>query len=98
MYKNEYHQNHYILKNPLHIEKDGMKRLISIERLLLFVALGATIGAITFGCTEETSHVMHLALDTGFDGGAAGMGIIAAAAIYGVVQIELVRYKGEHDK
>jgi len=41
---------------------------------------------------------MHLALDTGFDGGAAGMGIIAAAAIYGVVQIELVRYKGERDK
>jgi hypothetical protein len=86
------------MKNPLHIEKSGMNRLIWIERILVFVALGATIGAITFGCTEETSGVMHLALDTGFDGGAAGMGLIAAAAIYGVVQIEMVRYKEDGKK
>ncbi|NVK29056.1 MAG: hypothetical protein HWE14_13465 [Flavobacteriia bacterium] len=86
-----------------------MKRINQVELALAITALGTmitagvismqvwrfeTIGRAVSGYNgySEMENVAN-SLDTGFDGGAVGFGIISAACILGIAWIESVRLK-----
>ena len=86
-----------------------MKRINRVELALAIAALGTmitagvismqvsrieTIGRVANGYNgySEMENVAN-SLDTGFEGGAVGFGIISAACILGIVWIETVRLK-----
>ena len=72
-----------------------MKRLNIIQFALVLIALTGGIGCFAYGFLDRSSQSEGVALETGYNGGALGLGIICAAAIIGFVQLEIAKMKLE---
>ncbi len=73
-----------------------MKRLNTLELFLTIITIGATCGASAFGYLDKMARDyevgMSMAMETGYDGGAIAMVLIAAFSILGIVLIEIARF------
>ena len=89
----------------------GLKRLIYIQLFLVALALASGIGCAVLGAATVYGRLDHyyvrsashgsdmigvpLEVETGHNGGAIGLGILAACCVLSVVWIEVTKFKSE---
>ena len=78
--------------------KKNVKSLFILQVVLGVLALGSLIGSIAFGSIQDQSFpfvgaggTVPTTIDSGYEGGAIGLGIICAACLVCITWLQIVR-------
>ena len=88
-----------------------MKKIVIIQLAMSVIAVASGLGSIGFGQNQAYGNMTQyfireggrtqaigipVNVDTGFDGGAIGLGIISAICFFCVVWIEITKFKAKN--